>query len=518
MIKQVLRTALATAMALSFAVMPALTVCAEEVTEPIYIRREDKNVEGDLDITLEQSGSSLGYAVHVSNGSLIVSGDVTIDDPNNAIRGTGIRTSIGSDVEIEGDYTVNGGGENPIAAATSSDGSIIAVSGFVNSNSDGISVTSSGNVFVGKDLNAKSNGLNLTVDKDSNRSNVVICGTLNTEEGPAINLKGIYYHTPEGIAGIIPNVAVYEIKSPDNVDMITTNDFIGGSVAIKEVKEAFEKSINYIIHTGGGDVELSGAGLKRAEDFGVDDPDIKFTTARIGEAFYAYVADNYEITGNDRVSVNYVGPGQYSITLTDKRGGIVLTAAAIIPDPVPEPEPGTDPGPNPQPQPQQVVFIINDGSSGSGAEISRSDSSYNPESYSYIPLDAVNVSVPRTSASAALAGAGPSVLGANRTPSRTVTFKMSRLTDAQYKETVIKNINATPSGGLLRIETDKVACFDRAMLEAFAKKGNVDMEVLFPVGGKKISVMIPMGIDINELLDEKGYAGFLRLLAIIGGE
>ena len=508
MIKQVLRTALATAMALSFAVIPALTVCAEDVTEPIYIRREDKNVEGDLDITLEQSGSSLDYAVHVSNGSLIVSGDVTIDDPNNAIKGTGIRTSLGSDVEIEGDYTVNRGGENPLAAATSSDGSIIAVSGSVNSNSDGISVTSRGNVFVGKDLNAKSNGLNLTVGKDSNRSNVVICGTLNTEEGPAINLRGLYYHTPEGIAGIIPNVAVYEIKAPDNVDMITTNNLGGGSVLPKEIKETFEKSINYIIHTDGGDVELSGDGLKRAEDFGVDDPDIKFTTARIGEAFYAYVADNYEITGNDRVSVNYVGPGQYSITLTDKRGGIVLTAAAITSDPTP--------GTGSNPQPQQVVFIINDGSSGSGAEISRSDSSYNPELYSYIPLDAVNVSVPRTSA--ALAGAGPSVLGANRTPSRTVTFKMSRLTDAQYKETVIKNINATPSGGLLRIETDKVACFDRAMLEAFAKKGNVDMEVIFPVGGKKISVMIPMGIDINELLDEKGYAGFLRLLAIIGGE
>jgi hypothetical protein len=82
-----------------------------------------------------------------------------------------------------------------------------------------------------------------------------------------------------------------------------------------------------------------------------------------------------------------------------------------------------------------VVFIINDGSSGSGAEISRSDSSYNPELYSYIPLDAVNVSVPRTSASAALAGAGPSVLGANRTPSRTVTLRTKEYLECTYPGT-----------------------------------------------------------------------------------
>ena len=95
---------------------------------------------------------------------------------------------------------------------------------------------------------------------------------------------------------------------------------------------------------------------------------------------------------------------------------------------------------------------------------------------------------------------------------------MAMLTDAQYKDAVIKNLSATPAGGLFRLETDRIACFDRAMLEAFAKKGNVDMEVLFPLGGKKLSVMIPAGTDINKLLDDKGYCGFLRLLAILGGE
>ncbi|MBE5841888.1 MAG: hypothetical protein E7304_10850 [Butyrivibrio sp.] len=83
---------------------------------------------------------------------------------------------------------------------------------------------------------------------------------------------------------------------------------------------------------------------------------------------------------------------------------------------------------------------------------------------------------------------------------------------------VIANIGATPAGGTLRIQTDRIACFDRAMLEVFAKRGNITMEVLFPVGKSMMKVTIPAGIDTNNLLDNKGYCGFLNLLAIIGGE
>lgn len=44
------------------------------------------------------------------------------------------------------------------------------------------------------------------------------------------------------------------------------------------------------------------------------------------------------------------------------------------------------------------------------------------------------------------------------------------------------------------------------------------MEVLFPIGKTMMKVTIPAGTDINNLLDNKGYCGFLRLLAFIGGE
>ena len=114
--------------------------------------------------------------------------------------------------------------------------------------------------------------------------------------------------------------------------------------------------------------------------------------------------------------------------------------------------------------------------------------------------------------------AGPKVLGAVNKPSRAVSLKMSQLTDAQFQSAVITNISKTPDGGVLTLESDRIACLDKAMLEALANKGNVDMEVLFPLGKSKIRVVIPAGYDISKLLDKKGYCGYLRLLALIGGE
>ncbi len=138
--------------------------------------------------------------------------------------------------------------------------------------------------------------------------------------------------------------------------------------------------------------------------------------------------------------------------------------------------------------------------------------------YNSIPAGAVTISLPKAGTTAEIAAAGPAVLGAERIATRTASFKLAMLSDMQYKETVINNINATPAGGMFRIETDRISCFDKAILEAFAKKSNIDMEVLFPLGNRKIKVTIPAGYDISKLLDNKGYCGFLRLLAFLGGE
>lgn len=86
------------------------------------------------------------------------------------------------------------------------------------------------------------------------------------------------------------------------------------------------------------------------------------------------------------------------------------------------------------------------------------------------------------------------------------------------KAAILRDIKNTPSGGVLRIKADRIACFDREMLEAFAARGDIDIELTFPYNGKTIRVFIPRGTDIEKLLDEKGYCGYLRLIAILGFE
>lgn len=97
-----------------------------------------------------------------------------------------------------------------------------------------------------------------------------------------------------------------------------------------------------------------------------------------------------------------------------------------------------------------------------------------------------------------------------------MSLNVSELTPAQLQTAVVDNISSTPSGGTLRIETTAASCFDKKMLETFAQKGDIDIEVLFTYGGKKLRVVIPAGYDITKLLDEKGYCGYLRLAEILG--
>ena len=55
------------------------------------------------------------------------------------------------------------------------------------------------------------------------------------------------------------------------------------------------------------------------------------------------------------------------------------------------------------------------------------------------------------------------------------------------------------------------------MIETFATRKDIDINVVFTHNGKKMKVTIPAGYDMNSLLDENGYCGFLRLLSILGG-
>ncbi len=244
-------------------------------------------------------------------------------------------------------------------------------------------------------------------------------------------------------------------------------------------------------------------------------------------------------------------PAKCKIELTPDGNGYVITVTSIkenvmfsfedlglvveqIPEPEPnpdsnpEPEPEPNPNPNPEPTPDPKPEPKPEPNPGQAeAPVQASGDSYEPqysENYAAegsIPVNAITI-IPITSLRNSIANgvgmSGPSVLGVKRVPDRAINIKISALTDAQYKNAVVENINVTPAGGMLRLETDEIACFDRAMLAAFVKRGNVDMEVIFPLGKQKISVLIPAGFDVEKLLDSKGYCGFLRLLAILKGE
>ena len=66
------------------------------------------------------------------------------------------------------------------------------------------------------------------------------------------------------------------------------------------------------------------------------------------------------------------------------------------------------------------------------------------------------------------------------------------------------------------MEGISVACLDSKMIAAIASRPDIDVNVVFTYGGKKLKVTIPAGYDVSKLLDEYGYCGFLSLMSILG--
>ncbi len=100
-------------------------------------------------------------------------------------------------------------------------------------------------------------------------------------------------------------------------------------------------------------------------------------------------------------------------------------------------------------------------------------------------------------------------------PLRVLSLKVAELTPEQYQASIVDSITSMPPGGVLQIEVDTMACLDRTMLNALSSRSDVSMEIVFMSGGKKLRVVIPAGYNIEDLLDEKGYCGFLRLAEIL---
>jgi hypothetical protein len=522
-------------MAFTMAAAPAITVCAEDVTEPVINEDPDHPVEidGNVNVIFDES-SSVPFAVMAGeDAEIIVKDDVNFtskqDGGSQAIDNAGGNINVFGSVKMTADDTYSGaavsnyGGTTTIGGdvvldykntdmayaiyeSDSDDTATIIVGGDVKSGCEGIMVENA-NVYVGGDVEAAGGGVSLSVYEDRSDCSIVIMGAVSAEYG--IGAEG--YSLDEGVTEqefvkLLPNVVVYAIDTPEEENLVGAGAMgLDGDITT----DLFRNAINYIIHTE-GDMDLSGDDLKSVSDFATF-TDLKedYRTTKIGEIFTATVAKNYGIEGSSSVEVTKVSDGVYSVKLIDSKGGILLKATALSSDSTTNSDPGkgsAEDSENDSSQTAPVLFVIQDDSRNQQA------TSYVSTAVGNVPAGALRIAVPNGQQTIA-----PAVAGAP-SPSKAISIKVSELTDVQYKDTIIQNIDTTPVGGMLRIETDKAACFDRKMLEAFAKRANVNLEVIFPVKGKLLRVVVPAGCNINNLLDEKGYCGFERLASILGSD
>ena len=107
-------------------------------------------------------------------------------------------------------------------------------------------------------------------------------------------------------------------------------------------------------------------------------------------------------------------------------------------------------------------------------------------------------------------------LGNAEAITKTVSLELSKVSPAQYVEVIRETVQSVPAQGVAVIETNEVATFDRNIIEAMAERSDVSYTIVFKDAGVKKRVIIPAGYDVQSLLDENGYCGFLRLAAILG--
>lgn len=99
---------------------------------------------------------------------------------------------------------------------------------------------------------------------------------------------------------------------------------------------------------------------------------------------------------------------------------------------------------------------------------------------------------------------------------KSVKLELSMVTPDQYVEVIRNTVQSVPAQGIAVIETNEVATFDRNIIEAMAERSDVSYTIVFKDAGVKKRVIIPAGYDVQSLLDENGYCGFLRLAAMLG--
>lgn len=94
--------------------------------------------------------------------------------------------------------------------------------------------------------------------------------------------------------------------------------------------------------------------------------------------------------------------------------------------------------------------------------------------------------------------------------------KASAYAVAQNK--VQKEIANLPQNATYEVDLKNYISFNRKSFEAFSKRPDLTIRVIYKYQGKRYRVTIPAGYPIMDLLDENGYCGCLYLNKIFGSE
>ncbi len=439
-----------------------VTVNGNGTTEPAVSGTQSGifSVSSDIDVTGNIVGSDTGITAH----------DDTDDD------------TLGNNIIVDGNVTAHG----IQADIYDNDGNIIGTTQVAT----GVYSYGENNIAVTGDVYSPSNGLEVNIGNSgyTNDGNIVIEGTVVAPSGIKVhdNSKESNFSDAEDVISSTPNIAVYEIDS--KIPVMTNFHSLEDSSENAKAYDQIVNAINYIIKKDSESVTNYGLTVSGDNITKINNLD----TVNINEAFTvaANLPDGYTISGGDNISVTNNSDGTFTLTLTNSKGGIYVTAKLI---------PVTNP----------------DGSTSYVVETESSDSSENERSYNDPAQAPAGAIVAVTNSGAADVPATIAAISGSK-PAKTISYNMGNITPQQYKNSIISNVASVPANGAFNIETDRVACLDAGIIKALSTRSDIDVNVVFTYAGKKVKVTIPAGYDLNSLLDEKGYCGFLRLMSILG--
>jgi len=494
----------------------------------------------EYDTTTVTGGADVG--VYVEDGATVtVKGTITAGENGAVVKGNstlnvgGDVVSNGKEITKSGTEYVNGEGasftkktviengkeQEKYIVDEGSTGKPAVWNEFI---SNGINTDGNGTIVVERDVTGKKNGILIDSDSDGKAGSIVVLGTIKGEEyGIKIDDQYQMYkyyneldvkYNEEGNKKVaeemlkeMPQITVYAVEGakPISDGKLGTRyvEGIGEIPQRVEFYEGFKKvydsvvsAINYIIKQD----DKSNADYSITVDKDTSKQEIngkEYFTTKINQAFAvaAKLPEGYTISGGENVTVVDNGNGTYSLTLTNNKGGINLKAVLR---PVSTGDNSSSGGNDYEvvveevtqtaPTPTQPGALVITGTSG------QANAASNPEQAALV---------------AAISG---------EKPAQTISFSVGKVTPQQYKEAVINNVASVPANGALNLVTDKPSVIDYKMVEALSARSDIDVNVVFNYGGKRYKVVIPAGYDMKSLLDKNGYCGFLRLLAVLGGE